>query len=185
MTENITDHITDEYKKQLIKYLLLCIISESSKIFLYSIIFLKLHMFSEFLFSITLLVFLRTNGGGLHFKHYTSCLIVSFLIILGSIILGIHFPLKGLVTPLILIVCIFLGYQYVPVTSDNRPPTSDRIVKKSKRNTAAILIIYLALICIIPFNRYLNIGTWIIIIHILQLLLAKFIKRRRSKCGTH
>ena len=176
--------MTHEYKKKLIKYLFLCILSEGSKIILFSLIFLRLHLFSEFLFSITLLIFLRTNGGGLHFKYYTSCLIVSFLIILGSINLGIYLPLKDLASKISLIICIFLGYRYAPVTSSNRPPANDRLIKKSKRNTVIILAIYLALICMIPLNQYFNIGTWVIIIHIFQLLLAKFTKGRKNKCGT-
>lgn len=185
MTENTIEHMTIEYKKQLIKYLFLCILSEGSKILLFSIIFLRIHLFSEFLFSIVLLILLRTNGGGLHFKHYASCLVVSFLIILGSITLGIYFPIENLTLKTILIIFIFLGYWCVPVISGNRPPASDRLIKKSKRNTIVILVTYLTLICIIPTNRYFNIGIWIIIIHIFQLLLAKFTKRRKNKCGTH
>lgn len=172
------ENMTDEYKKQLVKYLLQCIVSEGSKILLFSLISLRLHLFSEFAFAMVLLILLRTNGGGLHFKHYISCLIVSFLVMFGSIVLGITFPFSNLISGIILIISIVVGYKLVPVVSANHPPATEKLIQKSKRNTTLILIAYLILICIVPTNRYTNIGVWIIIIHICQLLLAKLPKRR-------
>lgn len=172
------ENMTDEYKKQLVKYLFQCIASEGSKILLFSIIFLRLRLFSEFLFAMVLLILLRTNGGGLHFKHYASCFVVSFLVMFGSIVLGIKLPFSNFISGIILMASILLGYRYVPVISANRPPATEKLIHKSKRNTTLILVAYLILICIVPMNRYLNIGVWIIVIHICQLLLAKLLRRR-------
>lgn len=170
-------NISEAYKKKLMKYYLQCLISEASKILLYAIFFLRFNLLSEYLFALLLLMFLRTNGGGLHFKHYATCFVVSFSVFSGSILLGIRFPFSATASILIVLVSIPLGYWGVPVVSANRPPASQRVVKKSKRNTVVILLAYLLLICIVPMNRYLSIGIWIITIHVVQLMLAKLIKK--------
>lgn len=173
-------NFSEEYKKQLIKYLFQCIISEGSKILLFSIIFLRFGLLKEFLCSLILLTFLRTNGGGLHFKHYTSCLVVSFLVFLTSIVLGIKVSFSNPLAAILVLGCIRLGYWCVPVVSANRPPASEKLIKKSKRNTVLILLAFLILICIVPTNRYINIGVWIVVIHIGQLVLAKLLRRRKK-----
>ena len=172
--------ISDSYKKKLIKYFLLCILSEGSKIILYGLFFFRIHLFTEFLFALIILLFLRTNGGGLHFKHYTTCLIFSFLVFVASIFLGIYVNPNRIIAIFILIVSIPVCYWCVPITSNNRPEPSDKLIKKSKRNTLITLSAYLMSVCILPMSRYLGILVWIVIIHILQLLLAKFLKRRNT-----
>lgn len=172
--------LSETYKKKLIKYFLLCILSEGSKIILYSLFFIRINLFVEFLFALFILMFLRTNGGGLHFKHYTTCLIFSFLVFLASVFLGIHVIPNRVVAIFVLIISIPLGHWCVPVTSNNRPDASEKLIKKSKRNTLIVLSAYLISVCILPTNRYYGIIVWIVIIHIVQLLLAKILKRRNT-----
>lgn len=166
------------YQKKLLKYLYQCILSEGSKIILFSIFALKCNIFIEFLVALLMLMLLRTNGGGIHCKHYTSCFILSFVMLFGSIILASHILLPGLFIKLIIIACIIIGYRNVPITSANRPAASDALIKKCKRNTLIIISCYFILICIIPNNLYNNIGFWTITMHILQLLIAKILMKR-------
>lgn len=178
MNANTPCHMSEAYKKELVKYLYLCIISEGSKILLFSVVFFNIGLLKEYIFALILLILLRTNGGGLHFKHYISCLIVSFFVLSSSILLGIKLPFSNLASVIILTICIILGYWSVPIVSANRPTANEKLIKKSKRNTVLILSVYLILVCIVSANRYTNIGVWIVIIHICQLLLAKILKRR-------
>lgn len=180
MSTNVENQMDDAYKKQLVKYLFQCIASEGSKIILFSIIFFRFGLLKEFLVTLLLLILLRTNGGGLHFKHYISCFVVSFLVLSGSILFGIKFPFSNLTSVIILVACTILGYWGVPIVSSNRPPANEKLIKKSKRNTVLILFVYLILICIVPANQYTNIGVWIVVIHICQLLLAKILRRRNK-----
>ena len=185
-TKTQIPEFSEEYQKQLVKYLFQCILSEGSKIILFALIFLKLGILKEYLYALVLLVFLRTNGGGLHFKHYLSCFAMSFCVLLGSVMLGIYIPMLHMIALVIIGISIFIGYKYVPVMSANRPPASDKLVKNSKRNTTIILAAYFILICIVPTNRYLSIGVWIIIMHILQLLLAEYLRKAGpNTCGKH
>lgn len=181
-----TPEFSEEYQKQLVKYLFQCILSEGSKIILFALIFLNFRLLKEYLYALVLLVLLRTNGGGLHFKHYLSCLAMSFCVLFGSVMLGIYLPMPYIIAIFITGISILIGYKYVPVMSANRPPASDKLVKKSKRNTAIILTVYFILICIAPLNRYLRIGVWIILMHILQLLLAEYLRKAGpNTCGKH
>ena len=71
-SENMNSHIhrDPEYQKQLAKYLFQCIFSEGSKILIFSILFFTWGLFPEFLTALILLILLRTNGGGIHCKHF-------------------------------------------------------------------------------------------------------------------
>ena len=165
------------YQKKLLKYFYQCIFCEGSKILLFSIFAMICHLFTEFLVALLALMLVRTNGGGIHCKHYISCLILSFTILFGTIFLGIHIKFPDILIRLILVVCIFIGFRNVPITSRNRPAASEILIKKSKRNTVLILSAFLLLVCIVPYNHYLNIGFWTITIHILQLLIAKLLTK--------
>lgn len=171
-----------EYKKLLVRYLFLCILSEGSKILCFSIAALMLKVFREFLFAMIWIILLRVNGGGLHFKHYASCFLMSLLVLFGSIVLGIYFPFSKLISCIIVIISMPIAYQCVPVVSAYRPPATEALIRKSKKNTVLVLTIYFFLICIVPMNRYLCIGVWNIMIHICQLFIAKSIGRRKRTC---
>lgn len=173
-------NITDAYKKQLVKYLCQCIASEGSKIILFSIFFFKLQLFKEYLIALILLMLLRANGGGIHCKHYTSCFLLSFFMLSGNIILAITVSLSDFVVRIILVACMILGYLFVPVISNNRPPATQKLIQKCKRNTILIILSYLILTCIVPNNRFIYIGFWTITMHIYQLILAKFLRRRNT-----
>lgn len=169
--------MSEEYKKKLLKYFFQCILFEGSKILLFACIFFWLDLFVEFLVTLVMTILLRTNGGGLHFKRYISCLLFSFLVFITCIFLGLYVQFSNMVAVIILIISIFVCYRTVPIVSANRPPASEKLIRKSKRNTTLVLFIYLILLCIFPVNRHLNIGTWNIIIHMSQLIMAIFLRK--------
>ena len=181
-TRNINPAIKNNvsYQKKLVKYFIQCIISEGSKIVMFSIFFWKWNRFSEFAVALFMLMLLRTNGGGIHCKHYISCLLLSFAMMFGTIVLAIEVFLPALLIKIIIGGCAIIGYVLVPITSENRPPASDAVIQKSKRNTMFIIGGYFILICIVSNNLYINIGFWTITLHICQLLLARVLKERRT-----
>lgn len=166
-----------EYQKRLVKYLIQCILSEGSKIIIFSFIFCWIHLFTEFVVSLFLLILLRTNGGGIHFRHYTSCFVVSFLMFLGSILGATHIPLVYPIMVIVTLLCLIAGYLLVPITSSNRPPANSTAIKKSKRWTLIITFVSFLLICTFPESLYIKIIFWTILLHITQLLAAKFLQK--------
>jgi len=168
------------YKAAVQKYLLQCLLMEGSKIILFSIIFVSLGLTVQYITTLFVLMLVRCNGGGIHCKHYLSCFLVSLLVLAAGIFSGMYIPIYKFLSIPILILCSILGYLLVPIVSSNRPEPNESMIRQSKKRTLSIILIYCLLICVCPYNQYLNIGTWTIIIHILQLLFAKFLQRRST-----
>lgn len=168
------------YEKKLREYYWKCFISEFSKVLIFLIIFMSLQLTNEYFVALLFLMILRNNGGGLHFNHYISCLVVSFFFLCSSIFLamGLH-P-----TRTTLCICTILGgligHHLVPITSNNRPPATTTQITKSKRNTTIVIFIIIILILTCPLNTYLYIGFWTVVLHIVQLLVAYFIKEVKT-----
>lgn len=173
------EELEAQYKAAMKKYWLQCLLMEGSKIILFFIIFGYFHVTAQYITALFVLMMVRCNGGGLHCKHYISCFLLSLFILASCIYCGTHLHLSKFITISTLIICSALGYLIGPIVSSNRPEPDAQLIRQSKLRTAGIIFIYCFLICICPYNQYLNIGTWTIIIHILQLLLAKFLQRRR------
>ena len=165
-----------ERERKLNEYYWKCFLSEFSKICIFLVIFILLGLTKEYLFALLYLMILRNNGGGLHCKHYTSCLLVSFTFLYSSIMLAMHITPAKLVACTSIFLCGLLGYFLVPVTSSNRPAATTEQITKCKRNTVIIILIFFILICFCFYNTYILIGYWTVILHILQLIIAHITK---------
>lgn len=174
-----------ERERKLKEYYWKCFLSEFSKICIFLIVFILLGLTTEYIFALLYLMLLRNNGGGLHFKHYISCLLVSFIFLYGSISLAMYVTPAKPAMYISILLCSLLGYYLVPVTSSNRPAATLTQVKKSKRNTVVIISLFFLLICLCPHNTYIYVGYWTIILHILQLLVAHITKevKRNVRLG--
>lgn len=161
-----------EREKKLNEYYWKCFLSEFSKICIFFVIFLLLGLTKEYFFALLYLMVLRSNGGGLHCKHYISCLLVSFTFLYSSILLAIHVTPARTFACISILLCTFGGYFLVPVTSDNRPAATPEQIAKCRHNTLIIMLLFFVLICLCHYNTYILIGYWTIILHILQLIIA-------------
>lgn len=176
MMQKIKTKELSEYEKKLQEYYWKCFVSEFSKIILFLIVYMFLNLTMEYFVALFYLMLLRNNGGGLHCKHYISCLLVSFTFISASIFLGIYAVLPPVLPYIITLLCSVVGYFLVPITSNNRPEATPEQTKMSKRNTVIIILLFLMLMCICPNHTYVNIGFWTILLHIIQLIVAYFTK---------
>lgn len=169
-----------EYRKAVKTYIWQCLLMEGSKVIIFFIVFHYFGLTVPFLVALLALMVVRCNGGGLHCRHYTSCLLLSLLVITGCVYFGLHLPIPKYAAVSFLIICSILGYRNVPIVSHNRPEPDEDLVKLSKRRTICIILIYSFVVYFCPYNPYINIGTWTIILHILQLLIAKILQRRKD-----
>ncbi|MCI7790394.1 MAG: accessory gene regulator B family protein, partial [Lachnospiraceae bacterium] len=102
-----------ERDKKMLLFSINCILYDVSKLLLFILIFYLLHRLDLFLFAFVILLPLRMISGGLHFKHYTSCLFFSlgyFLIVtipLAKISLPVLILLPSLL--LCLVINVLLG----------------------------------------------------------------------------
>lgn len=153
--------------------------SEISKIFIMGVIFYK--QLPLYLFALLTMLILRCTTGGLHFYTYTGCLLTSIIYIGISIKLlptvTIPLNIKILLLLLCIIVCNYIG----PVPSKYRPPYSQGLIKKYKTIVSTFIFIFTLILYIIPESTYLTVGFWIIILHSLQLLIAKYSRKEPIK----
>lgn len=160
------------YQKKLRRYILEAFFSETSKIIIFLVFAIFFNLVKEYLAALFFLMILRSHGGGLHFNHYLSCLIVSFVFVYASILLTCLWQPHRLIVSSVMLICAVLGYILVPITSSNRPPATDKQIRSSKQTTLFIIVTLFLILCFCPLNKYLYIGFWTTVLHIFQLLLA-------------
>lgn len=153
--------------------------SELSKIIIMGILFHD-HL-SLFVFLLLQMCSLRVFSGGLHFYTYAKCLLASILYI-GVIIV----ILSRIILPLWLrlflsIICMILCYITGPILSKYRNFFPTKQLYFCRNITCLIIFTYSLIMYIIPDNHYLNTGVWMIILHSLQLLVAKIQKKGETK----
>lgn len=178
--ENIKEHIKNTYNlsnyqlAQLI-FLVKTLSSEISKILIMGIIFHK-HL-SLYLFALFIMLCLRCSTGGLHFYTYAGCLLASTLYLGTALIPLPYISLSRWIQILLLLGCILICYTVGPVTSKYRPAFSSKHKKHCKLTSCILIFFYTIILYIMPENIYLVIGFWIIILHSLQLIVAKIQKK--------
>lgn len=178
----LNEYMTNELNLNLseqryIIYKLKCIIYDLSKFIIISIFFIIVGLFKEFLFASMISAPLRIYSGGLHFKHYWTCFLFSFgyfvLLILGLSTI----PLSIYLSSIIMVLCSIINFCLSPVQSATRPPLSTTELQRTKQKTF-ILSIYCILIILIFYNTPLaSVGYWTILLHTMQLIIAKLMKK--------
>ncbi|MCH5266173.1 MAG: accessory gene regulator B family protein [Lachnospiraceae bacterium] len=161
-----------------IRYTVMSILSEVSKLMIIGGFFLLADRFLVFLTAALLLCLLRTCTGGLHFKHYISCFLVSFCILSACVFLPAWVPVNRNLMLILSGGCALCNYRLAPVVSSYRPTPSEALVRKSRRQSAGIILFYTVLALFLPFNQYIVTGFWTILLHSIQLAAAKIWKRR-------
>lgn len=163
-----------DYQMAQLEYFFKSMLSEFSKMILMGIFFhneLKIYLFSIFI-----MILLRVTSGGIHCKHYLSCLAVSFSFLFMAIrILG-NIALPMTLSLILCIVCAILVYFIGPITAKVRRKLDERVVKNMRIRVTATILLYSLVIIIFPKSHYVNLGSWIIILHTLQLMIARIMK---------
>lgn len=171
-----------DYDIAKVKYVLACIFSESSKLIIFGILFGVLGYFHPFLFSLILLLFLRINIGGVHCKHYVSCLLLTFVILYCSIVfLPNLISVPTMFIMFFSVICMIINYCIGPIASPFRP-TPDSVLIKNCRNIG-FFVIFTFIIFVSIFQKinfftfYFQVGFWTIVIHTIQLIIAKILRK--------
>lgn len=176
----ITEHLKAKYNLSnyqiaQLTFLMKTIFSEISKMLIMGFLFYP--HFTLYLFALLVMLCLRCTSGGLHFYTYFGCLFASTIYLWFAIIL-----LPNLILPidiqLIMLLCsLTICYFCSPVTSKYRPEYPKYITQKCRTIVCIFIFIYTLILYIIPENNYFSVGFWVIILHSLQLLVAKIQKK--------
>lgn len=167
--------------KAKLNYFFSCIICEGSKIILFLLFFTLTRRIKGFLYSIIILLPLRIISGGLHFKHYLSCLAFSFgYFYVVNVLLSNIMPYYS-ITLAILSVCILINYNIGPVTSDSRPTLSAEAFKRGRLHIVIATLYNTILTALFYETPLAPIGFWTIVLHSVQLIIAYLRKKRGEK----
>lgn len=164
-----------------IQYTLLCISSELSKMLLLLFLFAIFGKSKEYLVGICVLCSLRTYSGGMHMKHYWSCLLCSFIVIFPATCLLPLIPLTDICKRTIIGVCCIITYIIGPIPSKQRPLFSYSSWKKFRMKSILTIGIYFVIALLFPKFTYMNIVVWTISIQTLQLIITNFMQKGEQR----
>lgn len=153
--------------------------SELSKIIIMAVLFHN-HI-SFYLFALFVMIFLRSSMGGLHFYTYAGCLATSVLYLWLAIYLLPSISVPKYIQLCALLLCILLCNHIGPIVSKYRPEVCRERFSQCKRFVTIFISFYALILFIIPDNQYLYVGFWVIILHSLQLILAKIRKKGEKR----
>lgn len=163
------------YQIAQISFLFKTIASEISKMLIMSILFYN--KLTHYIFALLIMILLRSTLGGLHFYTYIGCLLTSALYLWLTVYILPHITITTFFQLVLLILCILLCNHIGPITSKYRPSECKKIFLQCKRFACGFIFFYALILYIIPKNQYFDIGFWVIILHSLQLTVAKIIKK--------
>lgn len=165
------------YQISQIFFLFKTLASELSKIIIMGFIFHK--QLALYFVALFIMLFVRSTMGGLHFYTYWSCLGASIIylglaiFILPFIAIPKYLQLAALL--LCILVCNYIG----PITSKYRPAECQKNFQKCKNFICLFIFVFALITYIMPESRYLTVSFWVIILHSLQLIVAKIRERRK------
>lgn len=185
--EMILDKIQSTYSlserdRIYLKFSLTALLYDISKIAVFLLFFSFMGKTGVFLFDMLLLILLRGNQGGLHLKHYTTCLLFSF----GTLLAAIYLMPSLLVLPkpvmlFSLLLCIMINYYIGPIRSEQCRMEDTGFFKYLQLNAFLVVFVYLVVLYLFPENYLLTTGFWIIVFHSLQLAIAKSLKYTKER----
>lgn len=179
-----TEYGYSDYQIKLIKFSITAILYEISKLLLYMIFFFATGKLIEFFFAAVPLILLRTKEGGIHFKKYLTCLIVSFIYFYSVInILPALVNMHPLAIYPVLLICAIADYMIGPASLKERPAADKSIVHKAKIQSFQVVFIVAALMFIFTENSYLIVSFWTVVLHTIQLIITKILKEVKLNEG--
>uniref|UniRef100_UPI0040562C58 accessory gene regulator B family protein n=1 Tax=Agathobacter sp. TaxID=2021311 RepID=UPI0040562C58 len=182
--ETLKQHLKEKYHlsnyqiAQLI-FLAKTFFSEASKILIMGIIFHK--QLPLYFFALFIMLLLRCSTGGLHFYTYTGCLVTSVIYVWLAIVFLPNIKIPFNIKLLLLLICAIVCYHIGPVPSKYRPPFRDHFIQKCKSIVSSFIFFYSLFLYVMPESTYSTVGFWIIILHSLQLLIAKYTRKEPLK----
>lgn len=160
-------------EKAILLFYLKGTLSDLSKALIFFIFFYALGLHKEFLCGLFFLIIFRIYSGGIHCKTFMRCLLFSFVILSSGIILGKTVIISK---PLVLgveAICTVIILLCTPVLAATRPALGKDAIKRAKIHEGIVLVSFLIYSYFNKTTPLSNIGVWILILHTMQILVAK------------
>lgn len=169
-----------QHEIALLKYTFLCFLTDGSKFLIMYLLFHLLSLSTDYLISLGVLLSIRNFTGGIHLKHYSSCLLFTFSFVSSVIFLSHSIAVNENIQIMTLLMMIPIVFIVGPVTCSKRPKLSEQQSLIYKSIACCILGIYTSVFICTKTIPYQNLMYWGIVFQIIQLVVAKLIKERRT-----
>lgn len=160
-----------------IQYFLKAIGGDISKLGILFFLYLTMGKTWEYLISVFVLLTLRGFSGGVHMKHYWSCLLCTLLVLSLSICILPMLPIPMYLAPVIICICSIITFVIGPIPSNRRPIITEDSWKKFRIKAITVLCVYLITSLLFPDYKYLDIVVWTIVVQTLQLILTNIFQK--------
>ena len=147
----VTSNNIDERQREIVKYFVVQILGEISKLFLMIGIAYLLGVGNLLLICFLAMSVYRCAGGGVHCKGHVSCFIVSFIFFFGNIYAAMYIRSSYLdyIYILMLIFNLIVIHLYAPADTEMKPIVS----KKLRRNLK--IVSYVSMLAMMIIGRFL------------------------------
>lgn len=167
-----------DYEIEQLSYLFRSIFSELSKFFLFLLIFYN--STERFSVAILFMWICRSLMGGIHFKHYFSCFFASFIYLCFCQFLPDYISVYKPLALLVIILCLIIGQILGPILSLYRRPPSRTKVRFITSIYSFLILVFFVVYVTHPQQLFLEIGFWSIVIHTLQIIIAKILRKEKN-----
>lgn len=166
-----------DYQIAQLKYTFTILFSEISKFAIMAFLF-RNHI-AMYLYAAALLSVLHISSGGLHANTYWGCLLMSFSFFFASIYLLPQIGIAKIWMAALIVGCAAVTALIGPIESKYRKPLPDHAKKRLVVQSLIIISIHLILFCLND-SEIFTVGSWIIIVEVAQLAIAKIYKEVKS-----
>lgn len=166
-----------DYQIAQLKYTFTILFSEISKFTIMAFLF-RNHI-AMYLYAAVLLGALHISTGGLHAKTYWGCLFISFSFFFAAIYLLPQIGIPKTWMTVLIVGCAAVIGLIGPIESKYRKPLTGHAKKRLVAQSLIIILIHLILFCLND-SEIFTVGSWIIIVQVAQLAIAKIYKEVKS-----
>lgn len=166
-----------EYELKVIRYVITALIYDLSKLILLGGFFYYFGKLPDFLFALIPFFLLRTRNGGIHTNSYWTCLLMTFLVFIPTVmLLPMYAPLCSLARLILMIPCAIAEYALGPLLSHRKVMLDEKGIQKNRIASFQVVLIISILLFLFPECKYLLASFWMVVLHTIQLIMTKIYK---------
>lgn len=170
-----------EYELKVIRYVITALFYDLSKLILLAVIFYYLGFLPSFLCALIPFCLLRSRNGGIHTKSYWTCLLMTVLVFVPTvIILPVAAPLTPILRIGLMIPCAITEYLLGPLLSHREVKLDEKKIHKNRLASFQVVLVVAILLFLFPECTYLLASFWMVILHTIQLAITKIYKEVKS-----
>lgn len=166
-----------EYELKVIRYVITALLYDLSKLILLAVMFYYFGFFLYFLCALIPFCLLRSKNGGIHTKSYWTCLLLTVLVFIPTVmILPVTAPLTPILRIGLMIPCAITEYRLGPLLSHREVKLDEKGIQRNRIASFQVVLIVAILLFLFPECRYLLASFWMVVLHTVQLAITKIYK---------